>query len=382
MSRTAPSTQRIQALDGLRGIAVLAVILFHHALFGAGWVGVQLFFVLSGYLITSNLLRDKELPAAAFFGSFYRRRSLRIFPVYFAYLAVLACLAAVSSKAREFHDDWPYLVSYTYNLTHLSAEWKLSWWYSHFWSLCIEEQYYLVWPLVVYTVTRGRLKGVLIGMIALAPVVRWAAARVLASRLSPENLGEAVYWFTPAQMDGFAVGSVIAVFPWRERPHESTRGARLLAALAIVAGLGNLLLFLHEGRLPERQDWTCLGYPLASTEHAQHVWSYTLLDAACGLLVVGSVRGERWTRFFQHPWLTFVGRVSYCAYVVHPGVIIVVRKALTPYGWSDDTVAGRLLLLAVSLPLILAVSAASYRWFEGRLLALRSSAPATRSASV
>src|SRR5438552_3870358 len=104
-----------KSLDGLRGIAILLVILYHFGYLGAGWAGVQIFFVLSGYLITSILCAEKEQPIGFYLKRFYWRRSLRIFPLYFGCLLVLSLVYAVSGKPPLFANRWQYLFTYTYN---------------------------------------------------------------------------------------------------------------------------------------------------------------------------------------------------------------------------------------------------------------------------
>src|SRR6267154_625078 len=100
--------QYVKSLDGIRGLAVSLVVLFHFGLFPAGWVGVQIFFVLSGYLITSILLLEKARPFAEYVGRFYWRRSLRIFPLYFAFLAVVLATYVAIGKPESFAADWPF----------------------------------------------------------------------------------------------------------------------------------------------------------------------------------------------------------------------------------------------------------------------------------
>ena len=207
--------KRLPELDGLRGITILLVIVFHHSLFGVGWVGVQLFF---GHLqFPDHRQPDSRQGSTARYvlhGVLLAPRICVLFPVYFAYLAMLAVLSATTSKAAEFKNYYPYLLTYTYNLAHLRRDFVFSFWFGHFWSLCIEEQFYLLWPLVVFTLAPRRLQSAVIGMILLAPLTRAVAAIVL-RRILPDEFSvgdDAPSWFTPSQMDGFAFGAAVAVF--------------------------------------------------------------------------------------------------------------------------------------------------------------------------
>src|ERR1700744_1968541 len=127
----------IKSLDGIRAISVLTVVLFHLGLAPFGWIGVQVFFVLSGYLITGILMRAKAEASIEYFGRFYWRRSLRIFPVYFVFLGFAAFWFA------SFRDDWPWLVTYTADFARLRGT-DISAPFVHLWSLAVEEQFYLI----------------------------------------------------------------------------------------------------------------------------------------------------------------------------------------------------------------------------------------------
>ena len=162
---------RLVELDGLRGIAIALVVLFHFGLFPPGWVGVQLFFVLSGYLISDILLTEKGKPFPAYLSRFYWRRSLRIFPLYFFYLIITSALFAATNEPKSFEIDWPFLVTYTTNFGRLRVS-DVGPAFSHLWSLAVEEQFYLLWPLAVYFCSLASLRRIILATIVLSPVVR------------------------------------------------------------------------------------------------------------------------------------------------------------------------------------------------------------------
>jgi peptidoglycan/LPS O-acetylase OafA/YrhL len=167
------SGQRIPALDGIRGLAIALVMFHHFTLYGGmrpdfvldkvyrhvalvGWVGVDLFFVLSGFLIT-GILHDSRSDRH-YFRNFYMRRTLRIFPLYYGVLAatflVLPLVLDVSGSCRELLRDqawyWTYLINVQIGLDY----WPSCFVLGHFWSLAVEEQFYLVWPLLLYLLGR------------------------------------------------------------------------------------------------------------------------------------------------------------------------------------------------------------------------------------
>jgi peptidoglycan/LPS O-acetylase OafA/YrhL len=114
-----PTLHYVKSLDGLRGAAISFVLLFHAGFFLPGWTGVQLFFVLSGFLITDILVRTKTAPIQTYLARFYWRRALRIFPVYFLFLLAMAICVLVLGKPDSYGRDWPFLVTSTTNFGRL-----------------------------------------------------------------------------------------------------------------------------------------------------------------------------------------------------------------------------------------------------------------------
>ncbi|HSG42491.1 MAG TPA: acyltransferase, partial [Anaerolineales bacterium] len=172
----------IPGLDGLRAIAYLFVFFFHARYLDVGWVGVQLFFVLSGFLITGILLEmKKSLSTKEYFIKFYGRRFLRIFPLYYFYLIatgiVTAWLISISyrtSYMEMFGNQVRYAVFYIYNFTIATIIDDPSFILEHLWSLSIEEQFYIFWPLVILLTPQNFQKGLFLALIGLGPVFRIA----------------------------------------------------------------------------------------------------------------------------------------------------------------------------------------------------------------
>jgi peptidoglycan/LPS O-acetylase OafA/YrhL len=227
-----PSQGRIPVLDGWRGFAILVVVihnagvlLWHlhpgahpsvaiaHTVLDAGWVGVQLFFVLSGFLITGILLDDLGSPK--FFRDFYIRRSLRIFPLYFAFLflalIVVPTLGLDPSVAQEAEADglwyWLYLANWKPLLELDNGPLR------HLWSLAVEEQFYLVWPLLVYSSGVRRFRWIAAGVVAGSIV-----SRAFMYEWGPDSTY--LYYFTNARADSLALGALMAIAlrtpSWRE----------------------------------------------------------------------------------------------------------------------------------------------------------------------
>ena len=220
---------RMPTLDGLRGIAILLVMAFHFWLFGTstgttlweqvyssvarmGWVGVDLFFVLSGFLIT-GILYDSRGDSHLLPRLLYARRTVRIFPLYYASLAIffgLIPLLLTLLHRRGFADlqnsataklfAWTYLLNWYEGLKGFSV---ISASLEHFWSLSIEEQFYLAWPLLVLTLARRRLMALCAGLMTLAFILRLFLNRM--------HLPDAAYMWTFCRTDSLAVGAMLAL---------------------------------------------------------------------------------------------------------------------------------------------------------------------------
>jgi peptidoglycan/LPS O-acetylase OafA/YrhL len=268
------------ALDGMRAIAIVGVLALHYLdrapmsrtgparylgeLISYGEYGVDLFFVLSGFLITGILLGSRESPS--YFRTFYIRRALRIFPLYYSVLLVLTVLvpALVPSTPDSAHS--PYMSTWWFS-TYF-ANWPISragWGVSprtmpHFWTLAMEEQFYLVWPAVILAVPRRRLVALCVAMLAAAMILRalllyrWSLLAVI-----PVN--------TLVRLDGLVMGAIVASW-WSSRTSVASWKAAVRPFLAIVSCI---LLALRFWRGPLRLDdhaTLVLGLPMISAMFA------------------------------------------------------------------------------------------------------------------
>ena len=353
----------VRALDGLRGVAVLLVIMLHFGYVNVGWVGVQFFFVLSGYLITQILLADRDRPFGAYLRRFYTRRVLRIFPLYYGYLLALAAAGAVGGAPELFGRYAPWLFTYTYNYTRLASDWGHSPFITHFWSLAVEEQFYLVWPFVVYVLPPRALRALVLTVLAAAPLGRlWLGAYLGGHGHDPAAAGDALYWFTPCQIDAFAAGAAIPVLGLTERWAGRTRLVRGLALFWLAAGLAQWFFLRAAGtRLPP----TSLGFACPLQANFQHVWGYTLLNVAAAACILLLLRRDPWVRPMEAEGLVAVGRISYGMYVLHWPVLAAFQAALS---WEIRSPRG-LAIFALYLVTLYGVCWVSYRGFESRFLA-------------
>ena len=352
----------IKALDGLRALAILLVMLFHfYFLLEVGWIGVQLFFVLSGYLITSILLNSKTDQLGDYLKRFYWRRSLRIFPLYYLYLIAIAVLYLAVHIPADFTNKIPYLVFYNYNhypvfetLSHDVA-------FTHFWSLSVEEQFYLFWPFIIYFLSLRNLKIFVLAIILIIPIFRYGVHEWLMAHEYPlADLGQIIYRLTPAQIDSFMFGAAIPIFNLTKNEKFGYQAGLVSALLFLGFGLMNLITT----DIPI----SSLGYVNGSTVNLQYVWSYTLINAASlGLLlvIISKQSHSLIQRIFKNKVLVQIGKVSYGMYVYHWVFLAFYRKTLHPF------IGYRPISFLVYLALVYAISWLSFRFFESYFITLK-----------
>jgi peptidoglycan/LPS O-acetylase OafA/YrhL len=282
------SAGRWVQLDGLRAIAVLAVILSHTGppvldRLGLGWHGVQLFFVLSGFLITGILLDARDTNTVRHtLRAFYARRFLRIFPAYYVVVAATALIGI-----PEVRQGLPWHLAYLSNwrAAHLGA-WEGS--TSHLWSLSVEEQFYLCWPLIILGCPMAGLPVLLAVAVLVGPLTRYLAIAT--------GQGQFVALLpTPSNLDPLALGAGLA-FIWRHAPHRRVGARRIALAGAVVALVA--APFLPPGNLALHLLGTALFF----------TW---LVDrAAAGFSGVPNA-------ILTSPPVVYLGTISYGLYLIH-----------------------------------------------------------------
>ncbi|MFN3314030.1 MAG: acyltransferase family protein [Hyphomonas sp.] len=350
----------IPALDGIRGLGILLVLVYHYGasagVFGfsnplitlsaLGWSGVDLFFVLSGFLITGILYDSKG--KEKYFRNFYARRTLRIFPLYYAAAFAVILLDAVWRHDLLGGANPLWIVFYVGNF-QMALEGGGSI-LDHFWSLAIEEQFYLIWPMVVLALSRKRLMMVAAAMIIVAPLIRAALVMNDAPSL-------AVYVLTPARMDSLAMGALIAL------AIRGPKGIEALIPWAWAAGLTALASFL-----------TIVGvrHTFSSGDPVILTAGLSLLLTFYGSMLILSLTFRPLTRLMELPVMRWFGKYSYGLYVFHPIVnMILLHSPLTDqFGEMNAVKALMLLILAFTVSVVLAIL--SFRFFESPLLRLKS----------
>jgi peptidoglycan/LPS O-acetylase OafA/YrhL len=356
---------RLPALDGIRGLAVLMVLTFHfwqslfylppatslqahlHFLAG-GQTGVDLFFVLSGFLITGILLNAKGTPH--FLRNFYVRRALRILPLY--YFVVIGFLVAGWIN-HGFHESFSKTWWYFPFLQNVG----MTFWPGavgepgHFWSLGVEEHFYLLWPMLVLYCDERLLPKVLLAIIAAG-----VGFRLL---LLPIVGADNIFWFSPCRLDALALGALLAVVV--RRPDMAATAHQTCRWTLIFLGPALLLL-----------------YPLTSGKSffAMQALKYLLVAMAYAALLGATVGPGRWLwleKLFCLFPLRWCGKYSYAMYVFHPLIyrptVDFLRSHLT---WTETNITAYVALeFAILVSSVCVVSWASWNLFEKHFLKLK-----------
>jgi len=343
----------------------------HYDLMPWGWTGVDVFFVLSGFLITGILFdtRDQQHRVR----NFYIRRTLRIFPLYYGLMLMLVAVYPI----LHWRWDWAFLLWPTYlgNFCHgvhpyiygspkemladfhlVSANHRVMLNLGHFWSLCVEEQFYLIWPWVVFWVRdRKRLL-----YICLACIVGCLAMRIIGNRTLPQFMidQQVLYRWTPFRVDALLLGGVIALV----RRGGSAR--RLLVAARIGFGILFSALLLWVVFDPYARLGP-VGYPYPAWSFT---WGLTFIDmfSAC-LIVMALERDSITSRILGVRPLRWIGKISYGAYVFHNILHDEFSQIIVSLHIRHATAA----IAALALAFTLFAAWASFRLFEMRFIRLK-----------
>jgi len=307
---------RNASLDGIRGIAIL-LVLFHHSWVGVnaatlfdrfiarlakgGWVGVDLFFALSGFLISGILIDSLDHPK--YFRNFYARRVLRIFPLYYCTLAV----ATVFLIAYHVNALWFW--TYSSNVRAAFIGWGPPF-MNHFWSLAVEEQFYLIWPAVVYLAGPAYLAPICFALVGSSIFLRFTLTQAgMASNA-------AVYVLTPLRIDALILGTLAAL--WIRNSAGFAQAKRSIRT-AFIIGTAGLAVQFFRTRALSQFDWN-------STEQTVMYTFIALTAASIILIVMSQSEKSILNRLLRTRFLTFFGTYSYAIYVFHPFLDMGIRR--------------------------------------------------------
>jgi peptidoglycan/LPS O-acetylase OafA/YrhL len=385
----------LPALDGVRGLAVVLVVASHAMrivpktgqgldqmaweTLAAGWIGVDLFFVLSGFLITGILLDAKRKPDG-YFANFYARRILRIAPLYYGFLTIYFFvlphipLPVFRSMALPA-DVRPMLWFYLYNLwgaIHQGMHANVG----VFWSLCIEEHFYLLWPAIVLMLERRQLMRVCLVVAGLSFVCRLAVVTWF-----PND--HAAYLMTPCRLDGLCGGAFAAA------AMRDPRDARRLIGMSkwLVPAAGAFVLGMATGQRHFLDNIDFHGANLPGVDSTVvlclGLTALAVLFTGAIVLTVNTGPGDLLQRAFRNRLLRTFGLYSYAIYVLHPLIVTLLRALLAGLNIDMPTspmgaLAARLGIVVTVLTFALGAGFLSYHLFEKHFLALKRYFPPAR----
>lgn len=343
------------------------VLLFHFGLLDMGWMGVEIFFVLSGYLITSILSKGRKWPLGFYLKRFYWRRVLRIFPAYFGLIGIFALLFVITGHPGKTDEALPYLLSYTLNIFMFVQDHPPVLLFDYLWSLSFEEQFYVFWPLLVFFLNRRGFTVLCLAIIALSPLARHLLADYLIEqRGTQEYVGGMIYYFPLGQLDTFATGALLAVLPWKDYIKRPLRLFTGVFSVFVGAGLICMALFFPDSPLFVMSNF---GYPVSSLVYGQHIWSYSLINLTAGALILVAVvqdaRAGGWLRkVLESRALVQLGKVSYGLYLLHWPIQMVFERFMA----LEQNLILRFLQFLPFFALAWGASWISFRYFESWFL--------------
>jgi peptidoglycan/LPS O-acetylase OafA/YrhL len=341
------------ALDGVRAIAVVIVLLYHHGLLSAGWIGVDLFFALSGFLITGILRRSAA--AKNYWAAFYIKRSTRILP------PVLLLLLIVALERRPPAIGVLAYLFFAGNIVELtsSAIWQLA----PLWSLAIEEHFYLFWPMAVRRVSRLALIRVAAAGLLAEPILRFAATHIISNMAGPQNRwNNPIFLLTPFRLDAMLCGALLALMV------EGGRIPRWLKRWSLPSALALFALFFA-------MTHAVTSFRRTSDSALFNAFGYSLIAIAAGMTISYLVLNQNSipARLLASRALVYVGGISYGIYLFQLPVQSLLQTILPPLNPITHA--------AVDLTATLALATLVFHFYEKPIIAWgRKTAGALRTA--
>jgi peptidoglycan/LPS O-acetylase OafA/YrhL len=379
----AAETSYLPEVDALRCWAVVAVVAYHCGLAPFGWAGVWLFFVISGFAITTSLLASAKRAESRVetLRNFYIRRCLRIWPLYYLFLVVNAVVLLALSRQAPL-TLLPWLATFTYNMylpfspTSSAIRWDS---FGPLWTLAVEEQFYLLYPLLFVCLGRRALSSAMIMLLIASPIIRWAWGDFSASLgLNKEHVAFSVYCFAPAHFDAFAAGVLLAL---NRRSLESLPMARkqfwteLLGVAVLVSAIAYAAVYA--GMQTAQQGHFSLNalrnlFSGILYGNGREIFLYTILYGAGAALLMAVITGHPLLmRLARLPGTQALGRVSFGIYMFNIPVLSTMNALIPALAGPHVSVVWRLVRFTIGFSVASVLATGSLFWFERRFLGLR-----------
>ncbi len=337
----------VKEFDGWRGLGIFFVMLAHYfpSLFIGSWIFMEMFFVMSGFLITGILIDAKG--KSGYYTKFMGRRIVRVFPVYYVFLAIMMFLIPSSwldmSYYRE-HQAWFWL--YGQNWLYAMEGWPAVKGMHHLWSLAIEEQFYIVWPLVVLAFSNKGLIRFCLALFVFSLIFRNTGMDMGFVMPFP-------YVATLGRMEGLVLGAIIAVLARTDRAFLE----KWAFPVTVISGAVMIMLFVFAGTMMFQDP-------------VHYMFNYTVVDIFfAGMITMTLCDGQlkNFRKILNHPVFVRLGVLSYCLYITHYPIQNIVEynfleKLQAPLGGSYS--AAKLACVGISVVLTFAVTYIFHKLIE------------------
>lgn len=308
-------------LDTLRAVSIILVLMQHFSpvksffgsegIFPLGFIGVDIFFVLSGFLISRSLIKEREdkIPLYKKAIRFTSKRALRLFPVYYVVLLVAVCF-----NYYDIQSYWLWMFGYASNFL-AAVEGHPTWGFTQFWSLAVEEQFYLFWPWMVWLISGKKIKNLFIAFILSGILVRTGMYLLDCSPIS-------IRFSTFALFDLFGMGALLAYIHTQGEAHAKTK---LINSLACFGLAGMFIIIISRVlMLPG------LSSPAVSLIFFSFFGSFVYVSLVHHMAL--GIKTHKW--FFENQFLIYVGKISYGIYIYHNFVKDLLPKTIEYFGYS------------------------------------------------
>jgi peptidoglycan/LPS O-acetylase OafA/YrhL len=353
--------KHLASLDSLRGIGLILIFADHFIYpvpyIEFGWIALWTFFVLSGYLITEGLLKMRTLPLGQYFGRFYLKRAFRILPAFFVFFPIAVALYFIFPRWLAFGSSlshyWINIATFTFNQYQLRAIAAGGFWFAHLWSLSVEEQFYVIWPWLIFFLPMNWLKKVVPCWIVLAPVLRLILPWFYGGLAKAPTVEASLL----CQADAFAIGGCVAIFR-DQLPRQSRKLLWIVTIAVIVIGLVNYFA----GASAAGSYWRTLGWPQHPLVQFNYlyVWGFTVINIWAATLILSCLQGTA-PAILNFPPFVFLGRISYGAYLSHMPLLGIYLYYLRPI--NAFSVRG-LVIFLIWFANVIIVAWLSFRFIE------------------
>jgi peptidoglycan/LPS O-acetylase OafA/YrhL len=362
--------KRIYSIDSLRALAMTMVIAQHCKLLPFGWTGVWLFYVISGFVISRNLIAESATfkPTPGFhYLSFVMRRMFRIIPPYAAYIAICLLIVGLLGYPEPYR-ELPFLSTFTFNWRMIfSVEPQFSA-FGHLWTISVEEQFYVLFPILILLLKRDHAIVGLFAICLLAPVLRNVMAEQMAAHgWDSGRVAFGIYASSFGQFDAFALGALLAHFEnaIRRYPQIATRMAWLALVMAMVYVATYIGINIKSGAHGVDALRNIVSGVLYGEK--REVFVYIVIDFCAAAILAGAIAGWRVFDLIEHPVPVAVGQVSYGGYLVHAIVLLVMGEAIG-LRFEPQTVGGQIVFFLIAWCCTVAIAWLSYITWERKLI--------------